>query len=300
MFHHILVPLDNAERSKIAVRVARRLARRADARIILLHVEPEVALTSEAVRAYTTLHATADRLRAEHLRAQAYMRYGLPEETIPEIAQEVRADLLVMVPHERDRFEVLFNPRMTEHMVTHGLVPVLIWPEHAPEKAPADLLQDTSAAVLVPLDQSEQSERALPLAAEMAQLYQRPIILVSVVPPSSLITQHPVAATTMLKVQEEEKIEARHYLSLQAERLREQISVPVETRLLMGDPGAEILRVATVDHAGLIVMTTHGRTGISRAVAGSVANHVIRHAEVPLLVLPSHVPLEAENALWVR
>jgi nucleotide-binding universal stress UspA family protein len=53
-----------------------------------------------------------------------------------------------------------------------------------------------------------------------------------------------------------------------------------------GAPEQEILHIAHEWQANLIVMGTHGRSGLNRMIAGSVADHVIRHAEVPVLVTP--------------
>lgn len=60
-------------------------------------------------------------------------------------------------------------------------------------------------------------------------------------------------------------------------------SVRVEPRLTIGDPAAEIVRVANDENVDLIVMGTHGRSGISRFFMGSVAEQVIRHATCPVL-----------------
>ncbi|MES1161184.1 MAG: universal stress protein [Bacteroidota bacterium] len=56
-----------------------------------------------------------------------------------------------------------------------------------------------------------------------------------------------------------------------------------------GIPEKEILRIVTEWQADLIVMGTHGRSGLSRMLTGSVAEYVIRHAEVPVMVIPSGV-----------
>ena len=53
-----------------------------------------------------------------------------------------------------------------------------------------------------------------------------------------------------------------------------------------GDPEKEILNIAKLWEANLIVLGTHGRSGISRLFAGSVAEHVIRNAEIPVMVIP--------------
>jgi len=55
-------------------------------------------------------------------------------------------------------------------------------------------------------------------------------------------------------------------------------------RLVMGDPASEIVRVAKEEHPELIVLGTHGRTGLSRILMGSVAEAVVRHAPCPVLI----------------
>lgn len=61
--------------------------------------------------------------------------------------------------------------------------------------------------------------------------------------------------------------------------------VPVEHLLEEGNPSAEILRVAQERRCDLIVMGTHGRTGLHRLLMGSVAEHVVRKAPCPVLVV---------------
>ena len=60
--------------------------------------------------------------------------------------------------------------------------------------------------------------------------------------------------------------------------------VPCRHRLAMGDPAAEILRIAAAEGAEMIVMGTHGRTGLFRALMGSVAEAVVRRAPCPVLI----------------
>ena len=61
-------------------------------------------------------------------------------------------------------------------------------------------------------------------------------------------------------------------------------TLPFEHRLVMGDPAAEIVAVAQAERAELVVMGTHGRTGFSRLLMGSVAESVVRHAPCPVLI----------------
>lgn len=62
---------------------------------------------------------------------------------------------------------------------------------------------------------------------------------------------------------------------------------PVANLMPAGKPAEEILRAAEIGAHGLVVLGTHGRTGIAHTVMGSVAEHVVRHARVPVLVVPA-------------
>jgi nucleotide-binding universal stress UspA family protein len=68
-------------------------------------------------------------------------------------------------------------------------------------------------------------------------------------------------------------------------------AVQFEHRLLLGDPASEIVRLAEEEHAEMIVMGTHGRTGLRRLLMGSVAEAVVRRATCPVLCLKAGTPV---------
>ena len=70
-------------------------------------------------------------------------------------------------------------------------------------------------------------------------------------------------------------------------------NVPVERRLLAGDPADAIIRLAESEHIDLIVMGTHGRRGLSRLLMGSVAESVVRVAPCPVLTVKQPVMVTA-------
>jgi nucleotide-binding universal stress UspA family protein len=80
------------------------------------------------------------------------------------------------------------------------------------------------------------------------------------------------------------------------EELRQQLEsivpegVPCEHRLLIGDPAGEIVRLAELEDVDLIVMATHGRTGLSRLILGSVAEAVVRRAACAVYTVKEHHP----------
>lgn len=133
------------------------------------------------------------------------------------------------------------------------------------------------STLLVPLDGSEAAEAALGYAALIPSQRVR---LVRVEPKSSGII--PLGTPEEAAWQAEVEAEARSYLERRAERLRRQ-GREIDIVVLRGDPADGILGSA-VD-ADLIVMTTHGRGAGSRALFGSVADRVARHATAPTLVV---------------
>jgi nucleotide-binding universal stress UspA family protein len=141
--------------------------------------------------------------------------------------------------------------------------------------------------MLVPLDGSALAERALPLAVSVARATQASVTLARVIQASAwggprlgdLIA--PQVITEML---EDEAREARRYLDGVANRLRTRQIAAVSTIILYGEPGAALLEAERTAQADLVVMATHGRTGLGRATMGSVADHMLRKGQAPVLL----------------
>lgn len=135
--------------------------------------------------------------------------------------------------------------------------------------------------VLVPLDGSELAERALPHAKTLAKRFSSKIFLLRVVMPSPALTEiEPVA----IDIQRAQITEAEEYLR----RIRESLeaeSLDVQAEVAVGAPAETIIDYAAEHDVRLIVMHTHGRSGISRWVYGSVADRVLRGAKCPVLLV---------------
>jgi nucleotide-binding universal stress UspA family protein len=126
--------------------------------------------------------------------------------------------------------------------------------------------------ILVPLDGSAESNVALPLARAMAQPTGGAIWLVRVVPVSPLPDGHT----------------RTHEAALSIQRVADELSrggLEVHPVTREGDAGQEILHLSTEAAADVIVMRTHGRAGLERAVFGSVAEQILQNTTVPLAVL---------------
>lgn len=153
--------------------------------------------------------------------------------------------------------------------------------------------------ILVPLDASAVSEAILPYAAELAKRCDAHVTLFRVVesigqamatiaPTEPMMVTAPAVEAVMEGVEGEEDA-ATSYLKTAAERLHGQ-GLRVDWAVGRGSAGDEIIRYATEKSIDLIAMSSHGRSGLSRAILGSVADHVIRNAAVPVLILPYREP----------
>lgn len=155
--------------------------------------------------------------------------------------------------------------------------------------------------ILVPIDYSDHSYQALQWGASLAQIYGAQIILLHVLPkaveelPRHLPTRDwvphyyyeggPGTEAIRLEPVIIDLIEdARSRLDdLAAKDLQE--NLPVQVRIAVGKPGVEILRQAADEGVDLIVMGTHGRTGLRHALLGSVAEKVVRTAPCPVFTV---------------
>jgi nucleotide-binding universal stress UspA family protein len=143
--------------------------------------------------------------------------------------------------------------------------------------------------ILVPVDFSPHSHEALRVAAELSSLYGAPLTVVSVFQP--MIYPLPEG---MIAMPADTVARAMTDLTMALARAGEQAStaggVGVETQLLQGAPFTEIVRAAREGGFDLIVMGTHGRTGLQHALLGSVAEKVVRKAPCAVLAvrMPSH------------
>ncbi|SRR5581483_3871813 len=151
------------------------------------------------------------------------------------------------------------------------------------------------AHILVPLDGSEMSEAALPHAEGLAlKLGSRVLLLRVANLPATLIGEvapmgGPMPPELIEDAIQAETDEARDYLTKVAQRFKD-AGLQAEWEVVEGDPGRAIIDTAHQREADLIVMATHGRSGIQRLVLGSVADRVLRESHLPLLLVRPPVP----------
>jgi nucleotide-binding universal stress UspA family protein len=148
--------------------------------------------------------------------------------------------------------------------------------------------------IIVPLDGSELAETALPYAAALAEALRTHLVLITAWEGSEteLGTAFPAMAMEIEKG-------ARDYFAKYLEGVRARYGRADQTRVMVqaGDAAEEILKAATETGARMLVIATHGRSGVGRWVYGSTAGRLLRAAHVPVLAVGPHArPLSTDGA----
>lgn len=142
--------------------------------------------------------------------------------------------------------------------------------------------------ILVPLDGSELSETSLVHAKAIAAKFAVPeVILMRVVEPLSTLAVAELAGAGddwLSKAEQMNESEAKDYLATLDDKLKKE-GVPTKTVLISGRAAEAILDYTSKNKVDLIVMSTHGRSGVSRWVLGSIADRVLAHTSVPILLV---------------
>lgn len=139
----------------------------------------------------------------------------------------------------------------------------------------------TPTSILVPIDFSPGSERALDHACDLAAKLGASIHLINAI--GGALPELSVALTTAMV---ETMVHARHDELTKLAAARKPAANIDKLIVKDGDPRDAILEAIAETGAGLVVMGSHGRRGVSRWVLGSVAEDVVRRAPCPVLVVP--------------
>lgn len=295
----ILVPLDGSDPSSSIIADARRLAG-PDGELILvqdiLHAirNPETGERSERYaidRCFDYLDALAVDLRAQGVKVRVdTLVIADTAVAIDEAARIFNVDLIACATHGRSPLGRLVRGGVAWRAVANSPVPVLLRHVDTMPWQGASLLPDR---ILVPIDGSPYSQTALPLAGELAQEWKAEIVLAQVVPDLH-INEAPFTygdSDVIPEILEAEVKEARDHLVELAGTLPVHVHVEVSSGPVIDALVSSVARNA-VTH---IVMASHGRTGLSRMIVGSVADGLIHRLHLPIIVIPALVAKEIET-----
>ena len=137
--------------------------------------------------------------------------------------------------------------------------------------------------ILCPIDFSELSVNAMEYAVFLASHHHAELLLLHVVEYLQEFEHYQILVFTPLELAEKMEKQAYEKLTKLAEQIKK--TVEVETVVRQGRAFVEIIKEATEKNMDLIVMGSHGRTGISHMLMGSVAEKVVRKAHCPVLIV---------------
>lgn len=298
----IIVPLipprlDAARISEQALPVARALAARRDAHVVLvsvIEVPREYATLASAFGVEPSVGNSWMEERREYLesvaatfpegRTTVAVRVGDPASELLELAREQDEPVMVMTTHARAGLSRAILGSVTFRVVHEGEWPTIVVPvgSDVSSTGTAQLLR-----ILVPLDGSGFGEDALAQIQEVLGPEGLEVHLLHVVEP--LADHMGFAAQEYLRVARDW---AAEYLAGITERLSAQ-GIVAYAQVRTGRAAEEIQRAAQELGADLIVMATRGRSGLKRLVFGSVTERVLAEIRVPLFL---HPPTAAEVA----
>lgn len=295
MFTRVLVPLDGSNLAESALSAAAEMSRRLGAGVTLYHALERGAPPTVHGDRHLTIPAEVESYLAGvaawfgERGVTAATRFdadpGDVASRIAAAASRDGADLVVLCTHGSGGLRGLLYGRVAQQVLQRGTVPVLLVPP-----SPAGRGQTFRCRrILVTLDGSQTAEVAIPAAAAIAAGFEADMVLGMVVPTVETVSGERSAATRLMPtaaaaVLNAEAADAVEYLQTTAGPLLTR-GLQVQTSVERGEPVRTLLDVAAARDADLIVMATHGRSGVGAVWAGSVAQRIIAQSTRPVLLV---------------
>lgn len=291
MYKKILIPLDGSALSETVLVYTKWLAQALQVSVELLHVNdptrlapfsPPLQGTEYLKKIAASFPGVSD--------IKCTVELGNPADIIIDIAAAEPASLIAMATHGYSGAKRWLLGSVAEKVLRGAKNDLLLL------RSPNGTSRGNPEfeTMLVPLDTSSLAEKILPVVAELALKLDLRVGLVHVVkhfysaPPEAFLPVFGANPPNLKQLWEEARAEANRYLSEKVAELRAQGLTHVDAVVV--DGGADGAAAAIIDLAektenALIVMSSHGATGISRWLIGSVTERVVRHSNGPVLVV---------------
>ncbi len=296
MYKHLLVPLDGSSLAEVALPYAAYIAEQGQATVTLIHViesnPPQtvhgVAHLTNAAAAQRYLDEVAARAFPAGIRIERHVHTSEVSEvarSIVEHAGEFKPDLIVMCTHGSSGLRDWLFGSIAQQVVSMGDTSVLLIPPTTNTVNPPFACH----RILVPLDGDAAHEQSILVAVDFAKMCRSEVHLLMVVPTLDSLTGQRAAASRMLpsataellNMTEQQAVEYLHGQVTQAPPS----DITISTEVSRGDPAKTIVNTARETHTDLIVLCTHGKSGMDAFWQGSVAPKVSSQSDVPLLLV---------------
>jgi nucleotide-binding universal stress UspA family protein len=303
MFHTILVPLDGSPISEQALGTAARLSRHGQLALHLAHVHSPYTTDPIVIEGMPVidddLHSRAADHELAYLRRAAAALASAGEPVIARLegpvafalasyCQEIGADLLVLTTRGRSGFAQLWLGSVAEALLHSLSLPMLLLHPSLTPEPPTPFRH-----IFVPLDGSALAEQILPHAVALAGLDGAELTLLRVIegPSGPSAGQSPLYRPHEMHTTDEQATAELYLTRLAAELLS--AGHPAHTLVVAAEhPARAIIAAAAERGADLIALATRGRSGLTHAILGSVADKVIRSGALPVLAVRPNPPAE--------
>jgi nucleotide-binding universal stress UspA family protein len=244
--------------------------------------QPEISSLLESMRehAESRLVHYVQMANDQGIEADQHIVSGRPSQEIIRLAEQLNCVMIVIATHGRTGFDHVVFGSVCEQVVRHSPIPVLSvkHPEH--DFVEGSDLSLNLQRVLFPTDFSEYSVRALPYAQSLCREFGATLVLFHSteapnVPPDFW---NDLTTTNMVAMGQ--------YAEEALTKVKEGVTdVTCETVCVTGPAYREIVRIVEDSQVDLVVIPTHGRSGLSHVMFGSVAERVVRRAPCPVLTV---------------
>lgn len=297
LYEKVLVPLDTSKLAERTLPYARAIGKAMGSQITLFTVGTPEMQPGQPLEGY--LESKAAALREQGIKATAAVAaQGPAADQIIEFSDANGIDLIIASTHGRSGVGRWAVGDVARKVLQATAIPVLLVKSSAPEVYQVDFKK-----VLLPLDGSPFSEIAVTHAAGLAEATGAEIVALRVVEAPASVLSMPVdwvEGVPLTGADYEEKLlgrmqqEARQYLEKLRMGLQGKVS-RVRWIIAEGRPSCAIANVAEDEKADLIVMGTHGRSGINRWIHGSVATSVTEDSQRPVLLVRPSLPQQGRS-----
>lgn len=312
MYQRILVPLDGSSLAEAVFPYAKELAGRLDVDMVLLHIATpalaqfapmrfapmrrayiEQAVETVKRQAREVRKKTGTLPKSKPLKIRGELTEGYPAEEILRYADENAADLILIASHGGSGVKRWAMGNVADKVMRASKIPVWLVRAGIPDETPYD--QWPKITLLVPLDGSALAESVLPHVETLAKQRGAEPVNVTLLrvcePPAIPSYDAPELSGVPLnwgEYMDQEvarcKRVANEYLAGVEKRLKES-NIKVRSEVLAGKASDAIVDYANKNPFNLIIMATHGRSGLSRWVYGSVAQNVLQAISNPILLV---------------
>jgi nucleotide-binding universal stress UspA family protein len=293
MFKHILLPLDGSDLAEAAIPYAVELCKKLDSKITLLHVIEKDAsseihgqhhLTNEPEACdYLGLIAEKEFSACKHVEKHVHTEeVDQVPRSIVEHSGEFAPDLIILCAHGAGGLRDIVAGSIAQQVIANGKVPVLLI---HPEESFRGF-----QTILVAVDGDPDHDQSLEVGGELARQFGSELRLVRIVPTYSTLTGEQAALGTMLPattnayldVMEEEAVEyLQHKLDAWCGK-----GINCEAEVQRGEPAQEVVKSAINSNADIIILGTHGKSGLNAFWSGSVAPKIVAKTKLPVLLYP--------------